>query len=228
MRPVIVMTQTSEFNKEDTCILHKPFIDVEPLSFDLNLLDVNYDWLIFSSKKAVKHFQPYLPMLNIQKIAVIGEKTADYCKTLGLDVSFCPTDYSQEGFLEEFEAIKGSRILLPSSAAARTLLQNGLKQQGYLVRKIDLYEPVPHTENINEVLSLIAENKVDAITFASSSAVRYFFESRQHIPFNNYFVIGQQTLDTLNTFNVQGTMSEIQTLESLVQKTLESWEDNAI
>lgn len=228
MRPVIVMTQTSEFNKEDTCILHKPFINVEPLSFDLNLLDVNYDWLIFSSKNAVKHFQPYLPKLNIPKIAVIGEKTADYCKFLGLDVSFCPTDYSQEGFLKEFEAKKGSRILLPSSAAARTLLQNGLNQQGYLVRKIDLYEPVPHTVNINDVLNLIAENKVDAITFASSSAVRYFFESHHYIPFNKYFVIGQQTLETLNRFNVRGTMSEIQTLDSLVQKILESWEDNAI
>ncbi|MDG0842658.1 uroporphyrinogen-III synthase [Staphylococcus equorum] len=228
MRPVIVMTQTSEFNKEDTCILHKPFIDVEPLSFDLNLLDVNYDWLIFSSKNAVKYFRPYLSKLNIQNIAVIGEKTADYCKSLGLEVSFCPTDFSQEGFLEEFEAIKGSRILLPSSAAARILLQNGLKKRGYLVRKIDLYEPVPHTVNINEVLNLIVENKVDAITFASSSAVRYFFESHQYIPFDNYFAIGQQTLDTLKAFNVQGTMSETQTLESLVQKTLESWENNAI
>ena len=58
--------------------------------------------------------------------------------------------------------------------------------------------------------------------------MRYFFESHHYIPFNNYFVIGQQTLDTLNTFNVQGTMAEIQTLESLIQKTLESWEDNAI
>ena len=46
MRPVIVMTQTSEFYKSDVCILHKPFINVEPLSFNLNLLDVNYDWLL--------------------------------------------------------------------------------------------------------------------------------------------------------------------------------------
>ena len=50
MRPVIVMTQTSKF-KRDVCILHKPLIDVAPLSFDTELLEVNYDWLIFSSKK---------------------------------------------------------------------------------------------------------------------------------------------------------------------------------
>ncbi|HLR19820.1 MAG TPA: uroporphyrinogen-III synthase [Staphylococcus sp.] len=228
MRPVIVMTQTNEFTKEDICILHKPFIDVEPLSFDLDLLNINYDWLIFSSKNAVKYFEPYLERVNIQQIAVIGEKTADYCETLGLNVSFCPMDYSQEGFLDGFESEAGSRILLPSSASARTLLKTGLEERGCLVRKIDLYQPVPHTININEVIDLIAENKVDAITFASSSAVRYFFESNRKIDFNNYFVIGQQTLDTLKGYNIQGTMAEIQTLESLVQKTLESWEDNAI
>ncbi|SUM33477.1 uroporphyrinogen III synthase [Staphylococcus gallinarum] len=47
MRPVIVMTQTSKFKREDVCILHKPLIDVAPLSFDTELLEVNYDWLIF-------------------------------------------------------------------------------------------------------------------------------------------------------------------------------------
>ena len=60
MRPVIVMTQTSKFKQDDKHILHKPFIDVEPLSFDINLLDVDYDWLIFSAKNAVKYFQPFL------------------------------------------------------------------------------------------------------------------------------------------------------------------------
>ena len=45
---------------------------------------------------------------------------------------FVPQIIHKKVLLEEFEAVKGSRILLPSSAAARTLLQNGLKQQGYL------------------------------------------------------------------------------------------------
>ena len=55
MRPVIVMTQTSKFKREDVCILHKPLIDVAPLSFDTELLEVNYDWLIFRLK-AVEYF----------------------------------------------------------------------------------------------------------------------------------------------------------------------------
>lgn len=228
MRPVIVMTQTSEFYKSDVCILHKPFINVEPLSFNLNLLDVNYDWLIFSSKKAVEYFKPYLSKLNYKKIAVIGEKTADYCTSIGLKVSFCPKDYSQEGFLKAFKTHEQSNILLPSSAAARSTLEEGLKQQNYNVQKIDLYEPVPHTKHIKHVKVLIEQGKVDAITFASSSAVRYFFEDNQNVSFNNYFVIGQQTLDTLNHYQKQGIVADIQTLDALVNKILESWEENAI
>src|SRR5699024_12830254 len=86
MRPVIVMTQTSKFKQNDELILHKPFIDVEPLSFDLNLLNVDYDWLIFSSKNAVKYFQPFLSQVKVKKFAAIGAKTADYCKSLDIDV----------------------------------------------------------------------------------------------------------------------------------------------
>lgn len=228
MRPVIVMTQTSEFKRNDACILHRPFIRVQPLSFDLNLLNVNYDWLIFSSKNAVKFFQPYLARVKVDKIAVIGEKTADYCKSLGLKVSFCPKDYSQEGFLESFCADEKSKILLPSSSAARPLLQDELHNQKYIVQKIDLYKPVPHTDNICEVKMMIKKNEIDAVAFASSSAVRYYFNHEEPVNFEHYFVIGVQTLETLREYHAKGTISEIQTLESLVNKIIESWETNAI
>ena len=53
MKPVVVMTQTSEIQSDLVTIIHKPFIDIKPLEFDLRLLKDNYDWLIFSSKNAV-------------------------------------------------------------------------------------------------------------------------------------------------------------------------------
>ena len=56
MKPVVVMTQTSEIQSDLVTIIHKPFIDIKPLEFDLRLLKDNYDWLIFSSKNAVKYF----------------------------------------------------------------------------------------------------------------------------------------------------------------------------
>ncbi|MDQ7156998.1 uroporphyrinogen-III synthase, partial [Staphylococcus warneri] len=82
MKPVVVMTQTSEIQSDLVTIIHKPFIDIKPLEFDLRLLKDNYDWLIFSSKNAVKYFLPYLYLVNYKKIAVVGVKTAQYCREL--------------------------------------------------------------------------------------------------------------------------------------------------
>ena len=228
MRPVIVMTQTSEFKSEDACILHKPLIDVAPLYFDTQLLDVNYDWLIFSSKKAVEYFLPYLERTPVKQIAVIGKKTADYCMSKGIQVDFCPSDYSQEGFINDFQGKKNSKVLIPSSQAARPYLKNALEARLISVQKIDLYQPIPHTENINEVIKLLSNNEVDAMTFASSSAVKFFFEHVEKINFSHYFVIGNQTLETINSYGIQATKANIQTLDSLVNKILESWKDNAI
>ena len=105
MRPVIVMTQTSKFKQDDKHILHKPFIDVEPLSFDINLLDVDYDWLIFSKERS-EVFSTISIASERKNFAAIGAKTAEYCKSLGLDVLFYPSDYSQEGFLKYFQTEK--------------------------------------------------------------------------------------------------------------------------
>ena len=53
-------------------------------------------------------------------------------------------------------------------------MQRSLYQQGYQVCKIDLYRPVPHTKNIADVKRMMRNNELDVITFASSSAVKYF------------------------------------------------------
>ena len=53
MKPVIVMTQTSKVQSDMVEVIHKPFIKIQSLEFDTQLLHDNYDWLIFSSKNAV-------------------------------------------------------------------------------------------------------------------------------------------------------------------------------
>ncbi|MDU3186287.1 MAG: uroporphyrinogen-III synthase, partial [Staphylococcus epidermidis] len=55
MKPVIVMTQTNEVHSHLVDIVHKPFIQLKQLHFNEKLLDHSYDWLIFSSKNAVKY-----------------------------------------------------------------------------------------------------------------------------------------------------------------------------
>lgn len=226
MKPVVVMTQTSYQHSDEISIIHKPFIDIKPLAINESLLQLNYDWIIFSSKNAVKQFLPYLSQVKTKYIAAIGKKTADYCKQSGIAVDFTPSDFSQEGFLAEFN-YQHQRILIPSSAQARALLAEQLSQYNE-VTKIDLYQPVAHQKHISEVKTLIQNNKIDALTFSSSSAVRYYFNDGNIPEFNHYFAIGKQTAQTIKQFNQPVVVSDIQTTQSLIDKILESRDNHAI
>lgn len=98
MKPVVVMTQTNDMQSDLVSIIHKPFIDIKPLNFDIHLLNQHYDWLIFSSKNAVKFFYKYLKGINVDNIAVIGSKTAQYCESLGIRVDFMQTTFLKKDF----------------------------------------------------------------------------------------------------------------------------------
>lgn len=226
MKPVIVMTQTNEVHSHLVDIIHKPFIQLKQLHFNEKLLDHSYDWLIFSSKNAVKYFYPYLKNVKVKKVAVIGDKTAQYCNELGISVDFVPRDFSQEGFLDEFK-IREQHLLLPSSEKARPKLVQQLSQYNEIV-KIDLYRPVPNFKNISQVKALVRKHQIDAVTFSSSSAVEFYFKEGNVPEFDHYFAIGKQTARTILKFNASVKVANKQTLDSLIDKIIESREQNEI
>ncbi len=226
MKPVIVMTQTNEVHSHLVDIIHKPFIQLKQLHFNEKLLDHSYDWLIFSSKNAVKYFYPYLKNVKVKKVAVIGDKTAQYCNELGISVDFVPRDFSQEGFLDEFKNSE-QHLLLPSSEKARPKLVQQLSKYNEVV-KIDLYRPVPNFKNISQVKSLVRKHQIDAVTFSSSSAVEFYFKEDNVPEFDHYFAIGKQTARTILKFNASVKVANKQTLDSLIDKIIESREQNEI
>lgn len=226
MKPVIVMTQTNEVHSHLVDIIHKPFIQLKQLHFNEKLLDHSYDWLIFSSKNAVKYFYPYLKNVKVKKVAVIGDKTAQYCNELGISVDFVPRDFSQEGFLDEFK-ISEQHLLLPSSEKSRPKLVQQLSKYNEVV-KIDLYRPVPNFKNISQVKSLVRKHQIDAVTFSSSSAVEFYFKEDNVPEFDHYFAIGKQTARTILKFNTSVKVANKQTLDSLIDKIIESREQNEI
>ncbi len=226
MKPVVVMTQSSEFNSDLVEIMHKPFIEIQSLEFDTQVLHHKYDWIIFSSKNAVRIFYKYLNQLDVKYVAVIGQKTAELCEALKINVDFIPNDYSQEGFLNQFKKDQQS-ILIPSSAEARPKLQHTLAQNN-IVTKIDLYKPIPNDRNIREVIQLIEHHKVHALTFSSSSAVNAYIKHDVPCGFDKYVAIGAQTANTLRKNDLKPLIADKQTSESLINKIIESWYNNEI
>ncbi|MGV3244160.1 uroporphyrinogen-III synthase [Staphylococcus sp. 11262D007BW] len=229
MKPIVVMTQTHRYENDNVDIIHLPFIATEAMSFDQRILETHYDWLIFSSKNAVKHFLPHLKRLNYDKVAVIGQKTAEYCHAHGINIHFQPQDFSQEGFLNDFTGANKASILIPSSESARPLLHQTLRQRGYQVCKIDLYHTVPIDDNIQKVLKMLHDNTIDAMTFASSSAATAFLEKLSKKEDSRAFeatlyAIGKQTQHTIESYGYHSERPEIQTLDALIDKILETRE----
>ncbi|MDT0700123.1 uroporphyrinogen-III synthase [Staphylococcus chromogenes] len=221
MKPIVLMTQTHEYQDQRVAIKHVPLIETIALDFDDKALCPHYDWLIFTSKNAVKYFYPYLKLIKYNQIAVVGVKTKQLCDKMKIDVDFCPTDFSQEGLFNQHPFKKGDRVLIPSSRQARTFLQNALKESGIQVTKIDLYEVQPKNEAIQKILDTMMHRQVDAITFASSSAARAFFEAKPPHNENIYFAIGQQTAQTIRKLGYSCFVAEVQTLESMITKIVE-------
>lgn len=145
-----------------------------------------YDWIIFTSVNGVQAARDRLDALGKDariwreaKIAAIGRATADAIRArLGLKVDLCPERSVAESLADELAArgvIRGGRFLLLRAEIARPVLMEGLKSGGAVrVDDIPIYRTLPARSLQAEVLAAIADQRVDWITFTSSSTARNF------------------------------------------------------
>jgi len=156
---------------DDMSLLHRSFEAIE-----------NYQWLIFTSINGVKIF--FEEMAKARKdirdlkgleIAAIGPATAQALRDRGLLVDVIPEEFRAEGLNDVLKSRirPGSRVLLPRARGARDVLPEVLRECGAEVTEIGLYEAV--AEQIGpEELQFLSGDRIDAITFTSSSTVKNF------------------------------------------------------
>jgi len=141
-----------------------------------------YDWLLVTSANGVRALlgrmadlgQGIAP-LHAMRIGAIGPATAQALAKHGLHASFVPSAYVAESILDEIGAVAGQRILLPRADIAREALAIGLREQGALVDEIAAYHTVPGP-GAPELVARLGEHAIDAVTFTSSSTVRYLLD----------------------------------------------------
>ncbi|MBI2252454.1 MAG: uroporphyrinogen-III synthase, partial [Armatimonadetes bacterium] len=164
--------------------LEYPLIKIVPLENKtrLNKALINlkkYDWLIFTSQNAVNHFIKYLKdlrKLSGIKIAVIGSSTAKALENYYIKADLIPKKFIAESLIKEFKKInlKNKNILIPRAEAARDILPEELKSQGANVEVIPIYKTILEEDEKEELIKLFKENKINLITFTSSSTVKNF------------------------------------------------------
>jgi uroporphyrinogen-III synthase len=171
-----------------------PPTDWQPLDRALRAMSEGnaYDWLIFTSANGVKMVLSRLRELGLEpevlrdtRIATIGPATAAALTDYGLSAALVPAEFIAESVAAALRneaeqrgvTLAGQRVLLARAAEARQVLISELEEAGARVEVVVAYETVPvaqDDERGREVITLLRQQQLDAITFTSSSTVHHF------------------------------------------------------
>jgi uroporphyrinogen III methyltransferase/synthase len=113
------------------------------------------------------------------RIIAVGEKTAAAVRAYGWHVEALAERASAEGIVAALlQQRDGSntKILFPRALEGRELIPQELEKVGAKVVVLPVYQTAPLVpKNLGELRIRLREEKIDAITFTSPSAVQQFF-----------------------------------------------------
>lgn len=190
--------------------------------------DFSYDYLVFTSKNAVKiFFDNLIENHDIRdigkvKIAAIGEKTKKEIEKYNLKVDIVPRNFVGENLLVEMGKYvkKDDKIFFPHSNLSRKKIIDGLDNIGIL-DEIEIYD------NIKEE-KLDQDFDFDEIIFTSSSCVNNFVEiyGKEALLNKKIYSIGQITTKTIENHGLEVYKeSKKQSMDFLIEKIGENHED---
>lgn len=179
---------TQKFAERGARVLEVPMIKIKPVK-NLKPVDAHiknmrhFDWIIFTSVNGAQIFMERVfksgqdsRLFAHTKIACIGDKTAEALMPYGLRADKVPSEFISEKLAGSFsrDDVRGKNILLARAKEARDVLPVELKKRGACVTILSLYETLPETLDKNKIQTIMDENSVDCITFASSSTAKNF------------------------------------------------------
>lgn len=220
-------------------VVEFPVIEIAPVPADkqkLNeLMRRDWDWLIFTSANGVRGFVKQLldagmdvRALGKAKLTAIGPATAKAIEALGLRVDFTPSTYTSMDIVKEFpEEVASKRFLLPRSAQAPETLADELRRRGAIVEEWAAYQILrAGNASAQELKGKLESAEVEAVTFASSSAVRHLVEAiggTAAISKALVVCIGPATAQTARELGLRvDSVAKEHTLDGLVRAVMEA------
>jgi uroporphyrinogen III methyltransferase / synthase len=209
--------------------------DYEPVDKALNNL-TNYKWLVFTSVNGVTAFFNRLKTKKIDirnlwgaKICAVGEATAAELGKSGLNADYVPGSYTTADLAKGLQELvkPGEKVLLARADIASKELTESLRNNNIDFDDLIVYRTLLESSDREEVLGLLNEDKIDFITFTSSSTVRNFVsligsENIYKLSAAKVVCIGPVTMDTAKELGINVTaMADIYTIDGLVNKLVE-------
>ena len=214
-----------------------PTIEIEPPAdpkrVDREIRRISdYDWVVFTSTNGVQSFFNRMQQLGKDarifsgpRIAAIGEATAQELARRGLRSDLVPKEFTSLALFESLKKtgqIRGRRFLLARADIAPPDLKKALEREGGEVTELEVYRTKRSSGDKLELLHRIQKEKIDYVTFTSSSTVNYFFEAlpaRLRKRLRSCMVsIGPVTSQTLRSHGVRPDReARIHTVDGLVE-----------
>jgi uroporphyrinogen-III synthase len=186
------LSQSSEFTgllqAQGATVIEMPALEILPPSswegLDQAIAQLQtYDWLILTSGNAVNYFTLRLLALgkdyrdlHLLKVAVVGEKTAQFLKWRGLRPDYVPPNFVADALLEHFpDNPQGQRILFPRvESGGREVLVKEFTDRGAAVTEVAAYQSGCPEVADSAALTALENGNINIITFASSKTVKHF------------------------------------------------------
>ncbi|MHA2858469.1 uroporphyrinogen-III C-methyltransferase [Paenibacillus lautus] len=203
-----------------------------------------YDWVFFTSVNGVEFFFRHLKehgrdirSLASARIVAVGPATADALGNYGISAELIKERYQAEGLIDAYgpELQPGQRVLLPRGDLARRWLPEKLMEMGLHVTEAVIYENVLCGEDDDELLKLLQDGGIHAVTFTSSSTVTNLLkvlkgmgvaEPAHLLKESTIACIGPLTAQTAEEAGLHvSLLAEEATVDSLV-KALCVWNEN--
>jgi uroporphyrinogen III methyltransferase/synthase len=161
-------------------VLEVPAIRIVPLPGPAPRLD-QYDLVCLTSPNGVRLLFERLNRDGLDarafagaRVAVIGPGTAAALERHGISADVVPERFFAEGLIEALAGVPVKRALVARAAQARDVLPEALRASGAEVDLLPLYETVGEPLDDAELRDL---ERVDYVTFTSSSTVEFFLSS---------------------------------------------------
>lgn len=170
----VALTRSQEDIQKDRKIFEEQHFEVVELPLieekvlDFKVPDMEFDLVVFQSPRAVRLFLSRYKLKG-ERVLAVGEKTAKEVERFGYSVWAKPENYYGEELVAMLKGLSG-RVLIPRSAVGRDEVIDGLRGLGFEVVPVEVYSIREKIYKKEELLNRLA--KVDAVVFASPSAVR--------------------------------------------------------
>jgi uroporphyrinogen-III synthase len=138
-----------------------------------------YDWIVFTSANAVRAVVERADAIGVARdelratrLAVVGPATADVVGAALRPPDVVSDVHTAEGLGRELVDVQNARVLLPRGDLADETLPAVLRARGAFVDEMVVYRTVAGV-GLATIARLIRDNAIDALLFASASAVGF-------------------------------------------------------